>query len=512
MSKVVSSDLSKVLRGMNIAANVVKSTLGPKGRNVGLSDPTGVAPEITNDGVFIASQVQFEDREEDFGAWMVRNASSNTNDVAGDGTTGTTVLLQAVVQEALKRPENPMEIRQSLFEARDEIVKQIRKASKPIKSNEQIRQIATISSESTKYGDMITEIIGKVGKEGTITVEEGRTFDTTYDIVEGYEAYVGYMSPYFITNKEKATAEYEKVHVAVFQSKIGAISDIKYLGELLQKHGLDKLVLVVSDIEVPMLNNFVANYLAPQGLKNVVIRAASADLITDIAASVGATVIGGDTGITHDKLELKHLGIADRVVVTEKHSLFFKKNCKEKIAAASRLTELSKANVNEYEKLKYLERAAKLKGEIAVIRVGSKTDLEKRYLKKKLEDAVNATQSAIEEGVVEGGGMCLYRIAEWLSDRPVTPGTDIAVRALRAPLRTIIENAGKDYAQIVKSLPKNEGYDAKQDKYADLIKEGIIDPAKVVRCAVENSFGTAGTFITMSSIITEVLENKHDTK
>ncbi len=501
-NKQVSTDLSKVLHGMNVAADTVKATLGPKGRNVGLSDPSGIAHEITNDGVFVASQIQFEDREEDFGAWLVRNATSNTNDQAGDGTTGTATVLQAVVSEALKRPENAMEVRQSLFDARDYIVKEVKKVSKPVKTDEQIRQVATISAESAKYGDMITEIIKKVGKEGTITVEEGRTFDTTYDIVEGYDAYVGYMSPYFITNREKATAEYEKVHVVVFQTKIGAISDIKYLGELLAANKIDRLVIVCSDIETPMLNNFVANYMAPQGLKNVVIRAASNDLLSDIAASVGATVIGGDTGITHDTIALEHLGVADRVVVSEKRALFFKKNCKEKVAAAARLTELSKANVNEYEKAKYIERAAKLKGEIAVIRVGSKTDLEKRYLKKKLEDAVNATQSAIEEGVVEGGGMALYRIAEGI--KPTTIGLAIAQRALTSTLRTIVENAGKDYAQIVKNMPEKLGYDAKEDKYADLIKVGIIDPTKVVRCAVENAIGTAATFITMSSIITEI--------
>lgn len=502
MAKQISTDLTKVLKGLNITANTVKATLGPKGKNVGLSDPSGAAHEITNDGVFIANQISFEDREEDFGAYMVRNACDNTNDNAGDGTTGTAALLQAVVAECLKRPENPMEVRASLFEARDEVVKLIKKSSKAVKTDAQIKQVATISAESEEYGSMITEVIKKVGKTGTITVEDSRTFFTDYEVVEGYEAYVGFMSQYFITNKDKASAEYDKVHVAVFQHKISTIADIKYLGEMLQQNNINRLVIVCNDIETPMLNNFVANYLTPQGLKNVVIRAANADLLKDIAAAVGATVIGGEAGIEFDKITVDHLGVADRVVVTEKKSLFFKKNSKTAQQQSARLKVLGENTQNEYEKLKYFERAAKLRGEIAVIRVGAKTDLEKRYLKKKLEDAVNATQSAIEEGVVEGGGMSLYRIGLELPSKTI--GQQILKKALKASLQTIVENAGQDYAEIIANLPPGKGYDAKTDRYADLIKEGIIDPTKVARCQVENATGTAGTLITMSAIVTDV--------
>lgn len=504
MAKQVSTDLSKVLKGLNVTANTIKATLGPKGKNVGLSDPSGAAHEITNDGVFIANQINFEDREEDFGAYMVRNACDNTNDNAGDGTTGTAVLLQAVTDEALKRPENPMEVRRSLFEARDKVVDLIKKSARKIKTDAEIKQIATISSESDQYGQMILDIIKKVGKDGTITVEDSRSNFTDYAITEGYEAYVGYMSQYFINNKEKASAEYDNIHVAVFQHKIETVSDIKYLGEMLLNNNLSRLVIVCSDIDTPMLNNFVANYLTPGGLKNVVIRAAHVDLLTDIASVVGATVIGGEAGVSFDQVQLEHLGIADRVVVTEKKSLFFKKNSKTADKQATRLTLLANNTANEYEKLKYIERAAKLKGEIAVIRVGAKTDLEKRYLKKKLEDAVNATQSAIEEGVVEGGGMSLYRISEQLSSKTI--GESILKKALKTPLQTIIENAGEDYAEIVKAMPAKQGYDAKENNYKDLIKAGIIDPAKVVRCQVENAAGTAGTLITMSAIVTEVVK------
>ncbi len=507
MPKQVSTDLSKVLKGLTITADTVKSTMGPKGRNVGLSDPSGAAHEITNDGVFIASQISFEDREEDFGAYMVRNACDNTNDSAGDGTTGTAAVLLEVINEARKRPENAMEVRQSMFDARDMIVKQIQKISKEVKTNEQIEQVATISAESEEYGKMITEVIKKVGKTGTITIEDSRTFFTDYEVVDGYEAWIGYMSQYFITNREKATAEYDKVHVAVFQHKISTISDIKYLGELLQQNNISKLVIVCHDIDTTMLNNFVANYLSPQGLKNVIIRAANIDLLKDIASVVGATVVGGETGVEFDKMTVDDLGIADRVVATEKKTLFFKKDSKTAGAQSIRLKQLAENTQNQYEKEKYLERAAKLKGEIAVIRVGAKTDLEKRYLKKKLEDAVNATQSAIEEGVVEGGGMALYRIAESLS--PTTIGEQIVKEALKAPLKTIIQNSGKDYTEIVKNLPSKMGYNAKTDQYVDLIKQGIIDPTKVVRCQVENAIGTAGTFITMSAIVTDIPVKQH---
>jgi len=504
MAKQVSFNTEKVLKGLNLASDVVKSTLGPKGRNVGLSDPSGVAHEITNDGVFIANQIKLEDREEDFGAWLIRNATSATNDDAGDGTTGTAVLTQATIQECLKRPENEMDIKTSLFEARDEVVEEIKKVSRPVKTDEQIRQIATISAESEKYGDMITEIIKKVGRKGTITLDDSRTFDTHYEIVEGYEANVGFTSPYFITNKEKASAEFEKVYVAVFQSKISTISDIKYLGDILKINAIDKLVIVCQEIESAMHDNFVANHLAPVGLKNVVVRAGHADLIRDIASSVGATVIGGEAGVSHENMTLEHLGFADKVIVKEKKSIFFRKGCKTAKAESKRLEELSKGNTNEYEKAKYLERASKLKGDIAVIKVGAKTDLERRYLKKKLEDAVNATQSAIEEGVVEGGGMTLYRIAEKLKGGTI--GKDILKKVLTAPLKTIIENSGKDYAEIIKNIPDKKGYDAKNDENVNMFEKGIIDPSKVVRCAVENAVGTAGIFITMPIIITDIVE------
>lgn len=508
MAKNVTTDLSKMLHGINLTCDTVRVTLGPKGRNIAIGDP--MESKITNDGVTIAASIILEDPEEEFGAYLVKNVCSQTNDNAGDGTTTTAVLFQSLIHESRKRSENPMELRSSLSEASKAIVEAIKKQSKPIKTDKQIEQVATLSAENPVHGRMIADIIKKVGEEGVITVEDSRTSGTTYELVEGYEAHVGFMSPYFITDKKSAKAVYDDVHVAVFESAIKTVADIKYLGEVLQAEKIDRLVLVCHDIEPDMLNNLVVNYLqrmnGGQGLKNVVIRAASADLLQDIAAVVGATVIGGQGGVTFDKITPRHLGKADKVSVGEKSSLFFCKTSKA-LQQAKRLEELGKNVENAYEKKKYFERAAKLRGRIAVIRVGAPTDTEKWYLKHKLEDAVNATQSAIEEGIVEGGGMCLYRIAEGMN--PKTVGEEILKKVLTAPLRTIIENAGKDYVEIVKNIPKGKGYDARKDVYSNLIKEGIIDPTKVERAALENSVSSAGIFLTTHSVITD-LPQKHD--
>lgn len=487
-----------MLYGLNTTADIVARTLGPKGRNVAIADP--MESKVTNDGVTIAASMVFEDPEEELGSYMVKNTASQTNDNAGDGTTTTAILLQATVRESLKRPENPMEIRASLMYAVKDIVKDLKKLSVPVKTSKQIQQVATISAESDEHGKMITEIIDKVGKDGIITIEDSRTFTTDYTITEGYEANVGFMSPHFITDAKQAKAIYEKVPVAVFEHKIDTLADIKYLYEVLKAEGLNSIVLVCHDIENGVLGTLIMNKL--QGNVNtLVIRAAHADLLDDIAASVGATVIAERTGVPHDKVNVLHLGVADKVISSEKKSLFFSKKSKSNLQS-KRLKELANNTENVYEKSKLIERAAKLEGQIAVIRVGAPTDMEKWYLKHKLEDAVNATQSAIEEGIVEGGGMALYRIGEKL--KPVTIGEQILKRVLSSPLRTIIENAGLDYTEVLLKMPDGKGFDAKSGKYVDLITSGIIDPTKVERCALENAVSTAATFITTDAVITEL--------
>lgn len=502
MAKQISTDLSKVLHGLNMTADVVKSTLGPKGRNVLIDDP--MEPKITNDGVTIANSISFEDKEENLGAYLVKNTSAQTNDNAGDGTTTTSLLLQEVVREALKRPENPMEVRASLLESSKDIVSKIQKLSRPIKTDAQIQQVATISAESEKHGKMIADIIKKVGKDGVITVEDSRGFTTEYEIVEGYEAHVGFMSPHFITDQKGAKAVYEKVPVAVFEHKIDTLGDIKSLFELLQRERLNSIVLVCHDIDNSVLGNLIVNKL--QGNVGIcVIRAANSDLLDDIAAATGATVIAERTGVSYENVDMMHLGMADKVISSEKKSLFFSKKAKPSLQA-KRLEELSANTQSPYEKSKYAERAAKLRGKIAVIRVGAPTDMEKWYIKHKMEDAVNATQSAIAEGIVEGGGMALYRISEALNQKTI--GEQILKKVLTSPLRTILDNAGKDYATVLMNMPKGKGYNARTDEYVDLIAEGIIDPAKVERCAIENAVSTGAQFITTFAAITDIPEKK----
>lgn len=504
MAKTLTFNRTKVLKGLNETVDTVKSTLGPKGRNVFIDDT--MEPKITNDGVTIANSITFEDAEENAGAYLVKNTSSQTNDNAGDGTTTTAILLQATVQEALKRPESPMEVRASLMYAVKDIVKDLKKLSVPVKTSKQIQQVATISSESIEHGKMLTEIIDKVGKDGIITIEDSRTFNTDYTIVEGYEAQVGFMSPHFITDPKQSKAIYEKVPVAVFEHKIDTLADIKYLYEVLKEQGLNSIVLVCHDIENGVLGTLIMNKI--QGNVNtLVIRAAHPDFLDDIASSVGATVIAERTGVPFDKINVSHLGMADKVVSSEKKSLFFSKKSKSQLQS-KRLRELASNTENTYEKSKYLERAAKLEGQIAVIRVGAPTDMEKWYLKHKLEDAVNATQSAIEEGIVEGGGMALYRLGEKI--KPSTIGEHILKRVLSAPLRTIVENAGLDYTEILLKMPEGKGYDAHTGKYVDLIASGIIDPTKVERCALENAVSTAATFITTHAVITEAPKKDHE--
>lgn len=497
MAKQISRDLTKVLIGLNLTADTVKATLGPKGRNVLIDDP--MEPKITNDGVTIANSIVLEDAEENAGAYIVKNTSSQTNDAAGDGTTTTAILLQETIREAMKRPENAMEVSASLKYAVKDIVKELKRQSVSVKTDKQIKQVATLSAESEELGAMIAEVIGKVGKTGLVTIEDSRTFNTDYAIVEGYEANVGFMSPYFITDAKSAKAVYEAVPVAVFEHKIDTLADIKYLYELLKETGRNSIVLVCHDIDNSVLGTLIMNKM--QGNVNtLVIRAANADLLDDIAAATGASVIGPRLGVPYDKIEGRHLGTVDKVTSTEKKSIFFSKSSRAKVQA-KRLEQLASNTENPYEKSKYAERAAKLTGQIAVIRVGAPTDMEKWYLKHKLEDAVNATQSAIEEGIVEGGGMALYHIAASL--KPKTIGEHILKRVLTAPLRTIIENAGLEYSTILLNMPSNKGYDAKNGAYVDMIKEGIIDPTKVERVAIENAISAAATFITTSSVITE---------
>lgn len=490
----LSQPIAKMLKGLDIAANAVTGTLGPRGRNAFIADT--VQPRITNDGKTIADSIILEDKYEELGAWTVRNTSAQTNDDAGDGTTTTTLLLQSIVHQALKRPENPMEVSQSLLEASGGILKAIKAASKEV---EDVYKVALTSTEDEALAKMIAEVIGKVGKDGTILVEENNEPKLDFEIVNGYEANVGFMSTYFVNNPAKMIAEYKNIGVFCTEKKIGSVGDITPLFAQFKEKSIRQVVIVAEDIDPTMLGVFVQNKL--QGAFNILAIRATGPLLVDIAAATGAKVVSDTTGITFDNYQVDdHMGFAQKVVSSEKKTVFLSDAKSAKEHAIS-LEAAAKINPNKWEARKAMERVHKLRGGMAVLRVGAPTTLAMGYLKDKADDAVHATQAALEEGVVEGGGMTLWRIAQDMKAKTI--GEQILKKALVEPLKKICENAGKDYTDVVRGLINGEGYDAKADRYVLMFNEGIIDPAKVERCAVENAISNAAKFITTHAAIVE---------
>lgn len=485
----------KMLKGINIVAEAVGRTIGPKGTNVFIDN--AARPKFTNDGHSIAHEIVLPDKLENAGAWVARNACAQTNDDAGDGTTTTVVLLKAVIDECLARPENKTAVMQSLMEAKDKVIKELKKQAKPISSKEVI-DVARISAENEELAQLITEVIQKVGSKAVVTVEDRQDgFESDYKLVQGYEAHVGFMSPYFRNDPNKARAVYTDIPVLCTAKKLGTVQDLKFFEKLSQEN-IGELVIVAEDIEPSILGIFVATKL--QGKMNLLVIKATGPLLEDIAASVGATVVSDETGVTFENLEKKHLGLASKVICEEKKTVFTSGATSAK-KQADRLESFAENNPNQFEAKKLKERAAKLRGGVAVIRIGAHTDAERNYLRDKADDTIHSVQSALEEGVVEGGGIALYRIADSIKGNTV--GDEILARALTSPLRQIIANAGKDYAGVIKNLPEGQGYDAKKDCYSDFFKEGILDPVKVERCAVENAVSTAAHFITTHASIVD---------
>lgn len=503
MSKKITfgeESMKSMMRGLDIAANAVGSTLGPKGLNVFLDND--LIPVISNDGATIANSVVLEDKLENAGAYLVRNTTSQTNDDCGDGTTTTAVLLQSIVKECLKRPENPMAVRESLKEASNKILEIL--ASKSIKiTKEDIEKVANISAENKDLARIITEIVNKLGEKAVINVEDSRTFATEYEIVDGYEAQVGFLSPHFINEKKSGKAIYNDVPVFVTEKKISNVQDIGPLFEMFKKNGVSSCVIVCEDIDDAMLGLLVMN--KNMGIFNSLVIRATGPLLKDIEGVVDATRVSNETGVNFSSVEMKHLGKAKKIVCDANKTLFLGDGAPAQIYAST-LEQLASNEKNMYTKKSLETRIAKLRGGVAVIRVGASTDLEREYLKYKAEDAVKATQCALEEGIVEGGGMTLWRIANEM--KPKTIGEEILKKALTSPLKKIVENCGKDYADIIKNMPEGEGYDAKNDVYTDMIKSGIIDPVKVERCALENAVSSAGTFITTVATITDAPKDK----
>ena len=494
------SAMDKMRVGLDKTANAVSGTIGPRGRNVFIGDQ--MTPKVTNDGHTIASQISFPDKLEELGSYVVRNTSGQQNDDVGDGTTTVTVLLQSIIHEALKRPENPMQIRTSLNEAGKKLLKIL--AKKSIKINKaDILKVALISAENEELAKLITEIINKLGEKAIINVEDSKTFATDYEVVDGYEAHVGFMSPHFITDKKTARAVYSDIPVLVTEKKISNISDIAPLFEQFKKAGIGQCVIVCEDIDDAMLGVFVVN--KNMGQFNALVIRATGPLLLDIEGATGAKAISNNNGITFASVKLEHLGKAKKIVCDANKTLFLG-NKESAHRHALNLEKQADNEANMFVAKKLRERVAKLRGGVAVLRIGAPTDLEREYLKFKAEDSVKAVQAALAEGVVEGGGMTLWRIASDM--KPKTIGEEILKKALTAPLRKIIENAGKDYAEIIRNLGQKEGYDAKEDKYVDMIKAGIIDPTKVERCALENAISNAGSFITTFCVISDYVEPK----
>lgn len=488
-------------RGIDLVASAVAPTLGPSGTNVFLDDP--VSPKFTNDGASIAHLIQLEDKLENAGAWVARNACAQTNDDAGDGTTSTVVVLKATVDECMLRPENKTTVKNSLIEAKKKAIELLKKSARPI-TQEDVEDVALISAENEELAKLITEVVGKVGEKAVITVEDRRDgFETDYKIVQGYEANVGYMAPHFRNDPEKPRAVYNDIHILCTRKKLGTIQDLKFFEELANQ-GINELVIVAEEIEQTILGVFVSTKMS--GKMNLLAIHATGPLLDDIAAATGATTIGDETGTSFENfVPSEHLGMAQRVVCEEKKTVFIS-NAMTAKEQADRLDARAEDTPNSLDAKRMKERAAKLRGGIAVIRIGAHTDAERNYLKDKAEDTIHAVQSALEEGVVEGGGMALYRVAEQL--KGTTIGEQVLKRALTAPLRQIIENTGQDYADIIKRLPKDMGYNAYLDTFDDFFKTGVLDPLKVENAVLENAISTAAHFITAHSAIVDFVEPK----
>lgn len=488
-----------MLIGLDKAADAVGGTLGPKGLNVFID--SDMAPKITNDGSTIAGNIILGDKLENAGAYLIRNTSSQTNDDAGDGTTTTAVLLQALVHECLKRPENAMEIKASLKTAGEKVLSLLVKRSVKI-TQKDVEKVALISAEHKELALLITEIVKRLGEKAVINVEDSKTFSTDYEIVDGYEAPVGFMSPHFVNEKKSGKAVYQDVPVLVSEKKLSNLQDIAPLFEEFKKQNISSCVIVCDDIDDSLLGVLVMNKNI--GTFNSLVIRATGDTLRDIEGAAGATMVSSSSGVTLQNIKLEHLGKAKKIVCDANKTLFLGDGLAAKIYAHD-LERRAENEPNMYVQKKMRERVAQLRGGVAVLRVGAPTDFEREYLKFKAEDAVKAVQAALAEGVVEGGGLVLWRIAQEM--KPKTVGEEILKKALTAPFRKILENAGKDYAEVVSAMPEGMGYDAKNDTYVPMIKSGLIDPAKVERCALENAVSAASTFITTFAVITAIPED-----
>ncbi len=511
-----------LLQGVNTLANAVKVTLGPKGRNVIIAKSWG-APIITKDGVSVAKEIDLEDKFENMGAQMVKEVASRTNDLAGDGTTTATILAQAIFQQGLKlvaAGRNPMSIKRGVDKAVEAVVAELNKMAKVIQNRSEIAQVGTISANSdSSIGDILAEAMDKIGKEGVITVEEAKSMETSLDIVEGMQFDRGYLSPYFATDTDKMICEYDEPLILICEKKIGQMKELLPLLE--QAVQMNRpLLIIAEDIEGEALATLVVNRLRGS-LKVCAVKAPGfgdrrKSMLEDIAVLTGAEVIAEATGLTLENATVAVLGSAKRIVVSKENTIIVDGiGNKDTIKARAAQIEAEMKSVDsDYDREKLQERLAKLVGGVAVIKVGAATEIEMREKKDRVDDALNATRAAVEEGIVPGGGTALIRAGRVLDtlkgiDDDETAGIQIIIRAIEEPLRQIASNAGDEGSVIVEKIKTNTeglGYDAASGTFTDLIKAGIIDPKKVTRIALQNAASVAGLLLTTECAIVEKVE------
>jgi chaperonin GroEL len=515
----------KMLRGVDILANAVRVTLGPKGRNVVLDKSFG-APRITKDGVTVAKEIELEDKFENMGAQMVREVAQRTNDQAGDGTTTATVLAHAIVREGAKSVAagmNPMDLKRGIDTAVAAVVKDIEKRAKKVGSSAEIAQVGTISSNGdSKIGKMIAQAMQKVGNEGVITVEQAKALETEVEIVEGMQFDRGYLSPYFITNAEKMVAELEDAYVLLHEKKLSGLQAMLPVLEAIVQSG-KPLVIVAEDVEGEALAALVVNKLRG-GLKIAAVKAPGFGdrrkaMLEDIAILTAGQLISEDLGIKLENVNLQMLGRAKKVII-EKEKTTIVDGAGKKKEIEARIGQI-KAQIEEttsdYDREKLQERLAKLAGGVAVIRVGGATEVEVKEKKDRVEDALNATRAAVEEGIVPGGGVALLRAKKAVgrithANSDVQAGINIVLKALESPIRQIAENAGVEgsivVGTILESKSETYGFDAQTDDYVDMVDKGIVDPAKVVRAALQDAASVAGLIVTAEAMVAEVPKEK----
>ena len=510
----------RMMRGVNILANAVKVTLGPKGRNVVLDKSFG-APTVTKDGVSVAKEIELEDKFENMGAQMVKEVASKTSDIAGDGTTTATVLAQCMLQEGLKAVAagmNPMDLKRGLDKAVIAVVKGLEGISKPTVDDKAIAQVGAISANSDpQIGDIIAEAMTKVGKEGVITVEEGQALENELEVVEGMQFDRGYLSPYFINNQESMGAELEDPMILLHDKKISNIRDLLPLLEGVAKSG-KPLVIVAEDVEGEALATLVVNTI--RGIVKVVAIKAPGfgdrrkAMLQDMAVLTGGNVVSEEVGLSLEKASLDDLGSAKKVQVTKENTIIIDgagapKDIKARV---NQVRQQIEETTSDYDREKLQERVAKLAGGVAVIKVGASTEIEMKEKKARVEDALHATRAAVEEGIVAGGGVALIRALSSLdglktdnTDQDV--GVDIARRALVEPLRQIVQNSGAEASVILNKVQEgkgNFGFNAATEEFGDLVKMGILDPTKVVRTALQNAASIAGLMITTEAMVADL--------